>query len=61
MFPVSVRLLRAQGLADPLRRADLKGKAIAYGYTTQEIIKTVVDGLLANAGLTAADVKPVLV
>lgn len=41
--------------------ADLKGKAVPYGYTTQEIIRTVVDGLLANAGLTAADVKPVLV
>jgi TRAP transporter TAXI family solute receptor len=46
----------------PIRSAtDLKGKTIAYGYTTQEIIKTVVDGLLANAGLSAADVKTVLV
>ena len=46
----------------PIRSAtELKGKSIAYGYTTQEIIKTVVDGLLANAGLSAADVKPVLV
>jgi uncharacterized protein len=41
--------------------ADLKGKAVPYGYTTQEIIRTVIDGLLANAGLTAADVRPVLV
>jgi TRAP transporter TAXI family solute receptor len=41
--------------------ADLKGKAVPYGYTTQEIIRTVVDGLLANAGLSASDVKPVLV
>lgn len=41
--------------------ADLKGKAVPYGYTTQEIIRTVIDGLLANAGLTAADIKPVLV
>jgi uncharacterized protein len=46
----------------PIRSVtDLKGKAIPYGYTTQEIIKTVVDGLLANGGMTAADVKPVLV
>lgn len=46
----------------PIRSAaELKGKSIAYGYTTQEIIRTVVDGLLANAGLTAADIKPVLV
>jgi TRAP transporter TAXI family solute receptor len=46
----------------PIRSAaDLKGKAIPYGYTTQEIIKTVVDGLLANGGLSAGDVKTVLV
>jgi TRAP transporter TAXI family solute receptor len=46
----------------PIRAAaDLKGKTIAYGYTTQEIIRTVVDGLLANAGMTAGDVKTVLV
>jgi TRAP transporter TAXI family solute receptor len=46
----------------PIRSvSDLKGKAIPYGYTTQEIIRTVVDGLLANGGMTAADVKPVLV
>jgi TRAP transporter TAXI family solute receptor len=46
----------------PIKAAtDLKGKTIPYGYTSQEIIRTVVDGLLANAGLTAADVKTVLV
>lgn len=46
----------------PIRSVtDLKGKSVPYGYTTQEIIRTVVDGLLANGGLTAADVKPVLV
>jgi uncharacterized protein len=46
----------------PIRTAhDLRGKAIAYGYTTQEIIRTVCDGMLANAGLTAADMKTVLV
>ena len=42
----------------PIKEAkDLKGKAIPYGYTSQEIIRTVVDGLLANAGLTASDVR----
>ncbi len=40
---------------------DLKGKTIAYGFTSQEIIKTTVDGMLAAAGLTIADMKPVLV
>jgi TRAP transporter TAXI family solute receptor len=42
----------------PIKEAkDLKGKALPYGYTSQEIIKTVLDGLLANAGLSAADVR----
>lgn len=40
---------------------DIKGKSLAYGYTSQEIIKTVTDGMLANAGLTAADMTTVLV
>lgn len=40
---------------------DIKGKSIAYGYTSQGIIKTIADGVLANAGLTAADMKTVLV
>jgi TRAP transporter TAXI family solute receptor len=40
---------------------DIRGKSIAYGYTSQAILKTVVDGVLANAGLTAADMKTVLV
>ncbi len=41
--------------------ADLKGKKIAYGFTSQEIIKTTVDAMLATAGLTIADMQPVLV
>ena len=40
---------------------DLKGKSIAYGFTSQEIIKTSVDAMLATAGLTIADARPVLV
>ncbi len=40
---------------------DLKGKTISYGYATQEIIKLNVDAMLANAGLTIADMRPVLV
>jgi uncharacterized protein len=40
---------------------DLKGKRIAYGFTSQEIIKTTVDAMLATAGLTIADMQPVLV
>ncbi len=41
--------------------ADLKGKKIAYGFTSQEIIKTTVDAMLATGGLTIADLQPVLV
>lgn len=41
--------------------ADLKGKRVTYGFTAMNTVKTVVDGLLAGGGLTAADIKPVLV
>lgn len=40
---------------------DVKGKKIAYGFTSQEIIKVGVDAQLAAAGLTVKDIKPVLV
>lgn len=60
LFPIRVGLfVRKDSSIRSIK--DIKGKSIAYGYTSQEIIKTVVDGLLANAGLTAADMKPVLV
>lgn len=41
--------------------ADLKGKRIPYGYTAQVTLRSVVDAFLANAGLTPADVRHVLV
>jgi TRAP transporter TAXI family solute receptor len=41
--------------------ADIKGKRLPYGYTSQQVIRTVTDGILANAGLTDADMKLVLV
>ena len=60
MFPIKSGFFVRKD--SPIKSAvDLKGKAVPYGYTTQEIIRTVIDGLLANAGLTAADVRPVLV
>ncbi len=40
---------------------DLKGKTVSYGYSSQEIIKLTVDAMLATAGLTIDDLKPVLV
>ncbi|HWP34939.1 MAG TPA: TAXI family TRAP transporter solute-binding subunit [Thermodesulfobacteriota bacterium] len=60
LFPIKVGLFVRKD--SPIRTVkDIRGKAIAYGYTSQEIIKTLVDGILANAGLTAADVRTVLV
>lgn len=41
--------------------ADMKGKRLPYGYTSQQVIRTVTDGILANAGLTPEDMKLVLV
>jgi hypothetical protein len=39
----------------------LKGKRIAYGFASQEIIKTTIDAMLATGGLTVNDMQPVLV
>ena len=41
--------------------ADLKGKRVAYGFTSQVTLKMLTDAFLANGGLTPADIKPVLV
>jgi uncharacterized protein len=40
---------------------DLKGKKITYGFTSQEVIKTTVDAMLATQGLSISDMQPVLV
>lgn len=60
LFPLRTGLfVRADSPIKSMK--DLKGKSIAYGFTSQEIIKTTVDGMLAANGLTIADMKPVLV
>jgi len=41
--------------------ADLKGKRIPLGYTAQLTLQRVVEAVLANGGLTAKDVVPVMV
>jgi hypothetical protein len=41
--------------------ADLKGKRLAYGFTSQVTLKMLTDAFLANGGLTSGDIKPVLV
>jgi len=60
LFPLVTGLLvRADS---PIKTvADLRGKTAAYGFTSQEIIKTTMDAMLATAGLTINDMKTVLV
>lgn len=38
---------------------DLRGQPVPYGFSGNPLGKVLVDGYLANAGLTAADVRPV--
>jgi TRAP transporter TAXI family solute receptor len=46
----------------PLRTiADLKGRRVPWGYGAQLTLKNVVAAILANGGLTEADIQPVLV
>jgi uncharacterized protein len=60
MFPIKVGFFVRKD--SPLKSVkEIKGKTIAFGYTSQEIIRTVVEGLLANAGLTVKDMNTVLV
>ena len=39
----------------------MKGHTVAYGFTSQEIIRKIVDAMLATAGLSIKDLKPVMV
>ncbi len=60
LFPLTVGLLVRND--SPIKSVkDLKGRSISYGYSSQEVIRMLLDGLLANAGLTVADMKPVMV
>jgi len=60
LFPLTVGLIVRND--SPIKSVkDLKGRSIAYGYQSQEVIRIIVDGLLVNAGLTVNDMKPVLV
>jgi TRAP transporter TAXI family solute receptor len=40
---------------------DMKGHTIAYGLTSQEIVRKTIDAMLATGGLTIKDLKPVMV
>ncbi len=60
LFPLQVGLLVRND--SPIKSVkDLKGRTISYGYASQEVIRILLDGLLANAGLTIGDMKPVMV
>jgi TRAP transporter TAXI family solute receptor len=60
LFPLTVGLIVRND--SPIKSVkDLKGKSISYGYQSQEVIRILVDGMLANAGITIDDMKPVMV
>ena len=60
LFPLQVGLLvRNDSSIKSVK--DLKGKTFSYGYASQEVIRILLDGMLANAGLTVKDVKTVMV
>lgn len=40
---------------------DMKGKSLAYGFTSQEVLRVIADAMLASGGLIPADVKTVMV
>jgi TRAP transporter TAXI family solute receptor len=60
MFPIRVGMF-VRDDSDIQSVEDLEGKRLAWGYTSQQIIQTVLNGVLANAGLGPDDVEQVLV
>lgn len=60
MFPIRVGMFVRED-SDMQTVADLRGKRLAWEYTRQQIIQTVLNGVLANAGLGPDDVEHVLV
>ena len=60
VFPIKVGLFVRND--SPIKSIkDMKGHSVAYGFTSQEIIKKTVDAMLATEGLSIKDLKPVLV
>lgn len=60
IFPIKVGLFVRND--SPIKTVkDMKGHSVAYGFTSQEIIKKTVDAMLATDGLTIKDLKPVMV
>jgi TRAP transporter TAXI family solute receptor len=60
IFPIKVGLFVRND--SPIKSIkDMKGHSVAYGFTSQEIIKKTVDAMLATDGLSIKDLKPVMV
>jgi len=60
VFPIKVGLFVRDD--SPIKTVkDMKGHSVAYGFTSQEIIKKTVDAMLATEGLSIKDLKPILV
>src|SRR5262245_21033114 len=60
IFPIRVGLFVKND--SPIKTiADMKGKTVASGFTSQEIIQKTVDAMLATGGLSMKDMKSVLV
>ncbi len=60
VFPIKVGLFVRND--SPIKTVkDMKGHTVAYGFTSQEIIKKTVDAMLATDGLTINDLKPIMV
>lgn len=60
LFPFRVGIF-VRDDSDIKTLSDLKGKRLPHGYTSQRALASLVDALLANGGLTPADVEKVLV
>jgi uncharacterized protein len=60
IFPIQVGLFVRDD--SPIKTIkDMKGHTVAYGFTSQEIIKKTVDAMLASDGLSIKDLKPIMV
>jgi TRAP transporter TAXI family solute receptor len=60
IFPIKVGLFVRDD--SPIKTiADMKGHTVAYGFTSQEIIKKTVDAMLATENLSIKDLKPIMV
>lgn len=60
IFPIKVGLF-VRASSDIKTVADMKGKTVSYGYSSQETIKKTIDAMLATAGLSVKDMRTVMV